>query len=139
MKKTVLSSRVLAFILTLAMLVSFAGAIPVITASATDPSFDGFLYNGDFETGTKSPWTFNSTSSIVEGGHNGSGYALRFTGGAWSKVKQTITVEPNRTHIRSIAAVRTAHPVFFTISVFPPYSFLSLSAGSVNENATPFS
>ena len=95
MKKTVFVSRVLAFILTLAMLVSFAGAIPFITASAADPSFDGYIYNGDFETGTKSPWTLNSGSSIVAGGHNGSAYALRVSGGQWSHVKQVITVEPN--------------------------------------------
>ena len=77
MKKSFIGSRVLALILTLTMLVSFAGVVPFITASAADPSFDGYIYNGDFETGTKSPWTLNSGSSIVAGGHNGSSYALR--------------------------------------------------------------
>ena len=61
MKKTFIGSRLLAVVLTLAMVLSFAGVLPLgITASAADPSFDGYIYNGDFETGTASPWKLNS-------------------------------------------------------------------------------
>ena len=95
MKKTLFSSRLLAFVLTLTMLASFAGAIPAITASAGNPSFDGYIYNGDFETGDGSNWRLASGSSIVEGGHNGSGYALRHGGSQWSYFSQKINVQPN--------------------------------------------
>ena len=96
MKKTFIGSRLLAVVLTLAMVLSFAGALPLgITAFADDPSFDGYIYNGDFETGTASPWKMNSGSSIVEGGHDGSGYAIRVAGGKWSSTSQVVNVEPD--------------------------------------------
>ena len=95
MKKTITGSRVIAVLLTLTMLLSFAGAIPVVTASATDPSFDGYIYNGDFETGDGSNWKLASGSSIVEGGHNGSGYAIQHGGSQWSYFSQKINVQPN--------------------------------------------
>ena len=64
-----------------------------------EPSFDGYITNGDFETGAVAPWE-NLWSScpvveIVEGGING-GYALSVVSGQWKHVRQTaIAVEAN--------------------------------------------
>ncbi|MBQ9557345.1 MAG: tyrosine-protein phosphatase, partial [Clostridia bacterium] len=97
MKKTYFGSRVLAILLTLAMVASCAGVLPLgLTASAADPSFDGYIYNGDFETGDASNWRLNDSSSVVEGGHNDSGYAIRFEGsGSWQYFRQKAYVEPD--------------------------------------------
>lgn len=59
-------------------------------------SFDGYIYNGDFEMGTSpGAWQLNESYSIVEGGYNGSDYALYVEGTAWSNANQAITVETN--------------------------------------------
>ena len=69
-----------------------------------DPSFDGYLYNGDFETGKTQNWTslWGSTAlEIVEDGHNGD-YAMKGTASAaWNISYQLITVEPNTDYIVS--------------------------------------
>ena len=94
MKKTFSLSRLIAVALTLAMVVSCAGAIPFVSVSAANPNFDGYITNGDFEAGSGN-WNLNSTSSIVSGGHDGSGSCLRLAGGKWANINQSITVEPN--------------------------------------------
>ncbi len=96
MKKAFIGGRVLAVILTLAMLIACAGVIPpALTASAANASFDGFIYNGDFETGAASGWNLGKSATIVAGGHDGSGYAMRFAGTAWANCNQSITVKAN--------------------------------------------
>ncbi|MBQ9557717.1 MAG: tyrosine-protein phosphatase [Clostridia bacterium] len=97
MKKTYFCGRIIAIILTLTLVVSYAGVLPpVLTAYAADPSFDGYLTNGDFETGDMTSWTkLYGDMSIVSGGHNGSAYALRVAGSQWSCIYQSIQVEPN--------------------------------------------
>ena len=92
MKKVRLINRLSAFALTLAMLMSFVGVLPVFAATQR---FDGYIYNGDFETGTAGKWSINSSSSIIIGGHDGSGYCLRLAGSKWANCNQSITVEPN--------------------------------------------
>ena len=62
-----------------------------------DPSFDGYIYNGDFETGEVFPWDnlWGScpTVEIVEGMD---GYGLHIVSGKWKHVRQTnIAVEAN--------------------------------------------
>ena len=91
MKKT-MKSRVLAALLVMAMALSFIGVMPAGAAAST---FDGYITNGDFETGAASPWQLGGNSEIVTGGRNGSAYALKVAGKAWTHVKQAITVEPN--------------------------------------------
>ena len=64
-----------------------------------DPSFDGYIYNGDFETGEVFPWDnlWGScpTVEIVEGGLD-SNYALHIVSNKWNHVRQTaIAVEAN--------------------------------------------
>ena len=76
----------------IALAASFVGAIP---AAASASSFDGFITNGDFETGSLTGWRAVSTASIVEGGHDGSGYCVRLSGTSWVKVQQDVAVEPN--------------------------------------------
>ncbi len=62
-----------------------------------DPSFDGYIYNGDFETGKSGSWTNlwnSSTVEIVEG--RDGGYALKGTAsGAYNIVYQEVNVTPN--------------------------------------------
>ena len=62
-------------------------------------SFDGYIYNGDFETGEVFPWDnlWGScpTVEIVEGGKD-SDYALHIVSNKWNHVRQTaIAVEAN--------------------------------------------
>ena len=62
-----------------------------------DPSFDGYIYNGDFETGKTDSWVNLWGSSAVElvEGRNGD-YALKGTAnGAWNQVYQEVAVTPN--------------------------------------------
>ena len=62
-----------------------------------DPSFDGYIYNGDFETGKSDPWNalWGSTAlEIVEGMNGGS--ALKGTAsGSWNITYQEVAVTPN--------------------------------------------
>ena len=92
MKKTILGRRLPALILALALAVSFIGVLP---AAAETASFDGYICNGDFETGEAGAWNMAGTYSIVAGGHDGSGYCVRVAGAAYSKAYQDVTVEPN--------------------------------------------
>ena len=64
-----------------------------------EPSYDGYLYNGDFELGELGAWTnlWGScpTAEVIEGGKD-SDYALNVVSGKWKHVRQTgIAVEPN--------------------------------------------
>ena len=130
MKKTLFGSRLLALLLTLTMLVSFAGVIPSIVASAADPSFDGYIYNGDFETGTASPWKLNSASSIVEGGHNGSGYAVRFEApSAWAYFYQKFTVKPDTDYRVTFWVKRVAGTSSHNIYIYDPNDSSTIRPG----------
>ena len=69
----------------------------VVLWEIKEPSFDGYIYNGDLETGKLDHWTnlYNwSTVELVEG-LNGD-YALKgVSGGAWNIVYQEVAVTPN--------------------------------------------
>ena len=70
-----------------------------VLAEVKASSFDGYIYNGDFETGTLASWEnlWGScpTAEIIEGGVNG-GYALNVVSKQWCHVRQTaIAVEAN--------------------------------------------
>ena len=94
MKKNFMSKRVLAFMLTVTLLLGCAAGLGM-TAYAATPSFDGYIKNGDFEIGSAGNWTMGGTSSIVKGGHDGSPYCLRLSGGIWTNIIQEVAVEPN--------------------------------------------
>ena len=75
-----------------------------------DPSYDGYIYNGDFETGEVFPWDnlWGSCSvvEIVEGMDGG--YGLHIVSGQWKHVRQTnIAVEAN-TNYKITAWVKNA-------------------------------
>lgn len=66
-------------------------------------SFDGYIYNGDFEIGmSPGVWQLNDSYSIVEGGYDGSGYALYVEGKEWTNANQTVTVETNTDYRMSV-------------------------------------
>ena len=74
-----------------------------------DPSFDGFLYNGDLETGEIAPWNClygTSIAEIVEGMNGGS--AMSIVAKQYSHVRQVnIAVEPNTTYKVTVWAKNT--------------------------------
>ncbi|MBQ9842319.1 MAG: carbohydrate binding domain-containing protein [Clostridia bacterium] len=77
-----------------------------------DPSFDGYIYNGDFETGKILPWDNLWGSNNVElvAGHNGD-YAMKIVAnGAWAHVRQTgIAVKPNTDYVIKMYAKDAAN------------------------------
>ena len=66
------------------------------------PSFDGYIYNGDLETGDTQSWESvwnNAQMSMVEGGHN-SDYAMQIVyPGQWQIVRQKVSVKPNTNYV----------------------------------------
>ena len=75
-----------------------------------DPSFDGYITNGDFETGDLYPWQriwdSQVNATIIEGGLD-SAYAVEVSaanGKVWGQLRQQIAVEPNTTYIATVWA-----------------------------------
>ena len=66
-----------------------------------DPSFDGYITNGTFETGKTDSWenVWGSCQTAIVEGRDG-GYAMSVTTpGAWNIVRQKVTVEPNTDYV----------------------------------------
>lgn len=61
------------------------------------------MVNGDFETGALTPWENlygACTAELVEGGHDGSKYALNWGAAKkWSQVRQLVQVNPNTDYV----------------------------------------
>ena len=73
-----------------------------------DPSNDGYIINGDFETGALHPWNNLwggcPTAEVIEGGKD-SKYALNIVSKQWNHVRQTgIAVEANTDYKISVWA-----------------------------------
>ena len=72
----------------------------------TDPSFDGYIINGDFEIGSSNGWENlydKNTVEIVPG--YDSVYAMKGTaGGQYTQVRQKITLEPHTDYIIEVWA-----------------------------------
>ena len=72
----------------------------------TNPSYDGYIINGDFEIGSSNNWENlwnNNTVEIVTG--RDSSFAMKGTaGGAYTQVRQKITVEPNTDYVIEVWA-----------------------------------
>ena len=72
----------------------------------TNPSFDGYIINGDFEIGSSNNWENlwnNNTVEIVAG--RDSAFAMKGTaGGEYTQVRQKITVEPNTDYVIEVWA-----------------------------------
>lgn len=58
-------------------------------------SFDGYLYNGDFETGSPLLWMVNNDSFVEKAAAKDGDYGLHLKGGEWAGMYQTITVKPS--------------------------------------------
>ncbi len=84
--------------------VVYADDIEVIEIK--DPSFDGFLYNGDFEAGTLAKWTsYQSTKLSKEAAHSGNyGVNTQSAGTSYGGLlnQTTVNVTPNVTYIVSM-------------------------------------
>ena len=72
----------------------------------TTPSFDGYIINGDFEIGSFNGWENlwnNNTVEMVAG--RDSSFAMKgIAGGAYTQVRQKITVEPNTDYVIEVWA-----------------------------------
>ena len=72
----------------------------------TIPSYDGYIINGDFEVGSSTSWENlwdNNTVEIVEG--RDSAFAMKGTaGGAYTQVRQKITLEPDTDYVIEVWA-----------------------------------
>ncbi len=69
-----------------------------------DPSFDGYIYNGDFEAGSLTKWNTTYGSTALTADANTGNYAASVKGpGDWGGglLTQTITVEPGKTYTLS--------------------------------------
>ena len=84
-----------------------------------DPSFDGYIYNGDFETGVFGKWLMNtaSLSSISNDAHSGI-YAASVKGvGDWGGhlLYQEITLEAGKTYTLSFWYKPVSNGVNYTL------------------------
>ena len=80
-----------------------AGTILLDDVTVTElknPSFDGYLYNGDFETGKTSGWTMLQQSAITEDSACNGQYGLHVQGnGGWGGMaEQTFTTVPGQNY-----------------------------------------
>ena len=67
-----------------------------------DPSFDGYIYNGDFETGKVSPWTVYSGTAVSADAAKDGDYGLYIknpTGGWGGTAYQNFTTEVGKTYV----------------------------------------
>ena len=65
----------------------------VVVTEVKGPSFDGYITNGDFETGDMSGWTtYDGISVKEEYAHNGD-YGVGQADGSWRKTTQTFSVK----------------------------------------------
>ena len=73
----------------------------IVVSKLQDPSYDGYITNGDFETGKKSPWdTYSGTTVNAEAAKNGN-YGMLLSGGGASYggiANQNFTVVPGKTY-----------------------------------------
>ncbi len=80
-----------------------AGSIVLDDVTVTElkePSFDGYLYNGDFETGKTNPWTtYQGTAAAEEAACSGDyGLFLQGNGGWGGMAYQDITTVPGENY-----------------------------------------
>ena len=65
-----------------------------------DPSFDGYIYNGDFEAGSLTKWEYYSDTEVTAEAAYSGDYGVRIKGNAdWGGLlTQRFTVEPGKTY-----------------------------------------
>ena len=74
----------------------------IIVTELKDPSYDGYIYNGDFETGKVSPWTVYSGTAVSADAAKDGDYGLYIknpTGGWGGTAYQNFTTEAGKTYV----------------------------------------
>ena len=74
----------------------------VVVSKLKDPSFDGYITNGDFETGKVSPWTVYSGTAVSADAAKDGDYGLYIknpTGGWGGTAYQNFTTEAGKTYV----------------------------------------
>ncbi len=69
-----------------------------------DPSFDGYLYNGDFETGNLDKWTYYHDTAVSTAAAYTGNYGVHLQGdGSWGGImyQSTVNVKAGKTYIVS--------------------------------------
>ena len=76
----------------------YADSLTVIQLKA--PSFDGYLYNGDFEAGSLTKWEYHSATELTAEAAYSGNFGVRIKGNAdWGGLlTQKFTVEPGKTY-----------------------------------------
>ncbi len=93
-----------------------------IVKELKQPSFDGYITNGDFEVGDLQSWDpiwWAGNVALVEGGYN-SDYAMQYTSaGDYQSVRQLVNVEPNTDYIVQCYAKNVSNATLLAKSVSP--------------------
>ena len=74
----------------------------IVVTELKEPSFDGYITNGDFETGSNSPWTTYSGSTVSAEAAKDGDYGMYITnptGGWGGTAYQDFTVEVGKTYV----------------------------------------
>ena len=74
----------------------------IVISELKDPSFDGYIYNGDFETGKVSPWdVYSGTAASADAAYTGDYglYCVNPTGGWGGTANQSFTTEVGKTYV----------------------------------------
>ena len=75
------------------------------------PDFDGYIYNGGFETGDTVKWenlSGNYTVNMTEGNGSANGITLT-SSGIYNQFRQKVTVEPNTNYVVRVAHKNTSN------------------------------
>ena len=74
----------------------------IVVAELKDPSFDGYIYNGDFETGKVAPWdVYSGTAASADAAYTGDYglYCVNPNGGWGGTANQSFTTEVGKTYV----------------------------------------
>ena len=108
----------------------------VMIKEVKDPSFDGYIYNGDFETGKTDSWDpvwWAGNISVVEG-RNG-GYAMQLNHGMYQLTRQLVTVEPNTDYVVQCYAKNVSNMTLLAKS-YPADANIAQAGMSGSDNWT---
>ena len=74
----------------------------IVISELKDPSFDGYIYNGDFETGKVAPWdVYSGTAASADAAYTGDYglYCVNPNGGWGGTANQSFTTEVGKTYV----------------------------------------
>ncbi len=92
------------------------------------PAFDGYIYNGNFESGDTSAWTVKGNGTAISSDAHSGSYALKLShNGAWGEAAtQTVNVEPDTNYTISFWVKR--------VSGTGAWYFYAIKGSNHNEN-----